>query len=475
VGGRVTRAVVGGVVVSAVVTLGAAVVRGSSIAGHRGSGGSAAAISVTPDSIFVPAPGATTPAGADDVLIGLSSGAPLPTTTGLHRALSPLLAATGLGNAISMQVVDVATGTSMLAVNPDARLVPASTAKLLTGAAVLSTAGPTTTLDTEVVDGATAGEIVLVGGGDVLLGAGRGDPDAVAGHAGLADLADRTVAALRPQGRTSVAVRLDDTLFRGPAVSPAWRPGDVAAGYVAPVMALEVNAGRLSRRTARQSDPAMAAARTFASLVSRRGITVTGPVVRKGAPRTASVLARVESASVADQVEYALTESDNTVAEALARVVALRAGRPATFAEAGRAVLEQVEVLGVPTAGDRLVGGSGLADGSAISVRTLTSLLALAGSWGHPELRAVLTGLPVAGASGTLADRFAAAPQRGGLGVVRAKTGTLKGVNSLAGTVVDADGRLLAFAILADRTGAANAARSALDNVAVALARCGCR
>lgn len=472
---RITRLVIGGVIVAAVVTLGAAVVRGSSIAGYQDSGGSAVATSATPDSTSVPAPGATTPADADDVLIGLSSGAPLPTMTGLNRALSPLLAATGLGKAISMQVVDVATGTSLLAVNPDARLVPASTAKLLTGAAVLSTAGPTATLDTEVVDGATADEIVLVGGGDMLLGAGKGNPDAVAGHAGLADLADRTAAALRSQGRNSVAVRLDDTIFRGPAVSPDWRPGDVAAGYVAPVMALEVNAGRLPRRTARQSDPAMAAGRTFASLLSRRGITVTAPVARAGAPRMASVLARVESAPVADQVEYALTESDNTVAEALARVVALRMGRPATFTEAGRAVLEQVGLLGVPIAGGRLIGGSGLADGSVISVATLTSLLALAGSVGRPELRRVLTGLPVAGASGTLADRFATATQRGGLGVVRAKTGTLKGVNSLAGTVVDADGRLLAFAILADRTGATEAARSALDNVAVALARCGCR
>jgi D-alanyl-D-alanine carboxypeptidase/D-alanyl-D-alanine-endopeptidase (penicillin-binding protein 4) len=41
--------------------------------------------------------------------------------------------------------------------------------------------------------------------------------------------------------------------------------------------------------------------------------------------------------------------------------------------------------------------------------------------------------------------------------------------------VVDVDGRLLAFAILADKTGATAAARTALDNVAVALAHCGCR
>jgi D-alanyl-D-alanine carboxypeptidase/D-alanyl-D-alanine-endopeptidase (penicillin-binding protein 4) len=59
---------------------------------------------------------------------------------------------------------------------------------------------------------------------------------------------------------------------------------------------------------------------------------------------------------------------------------------------------------------------------------------------------------------------------------VRAKTGTLLGVNDLAGTVVTADGRLLAFAVLADgSTGTLSATETALDIVAHALAGCGCR
>lgn len=468
------RLVLAVVVTAVVVSLALVVVEAGLPGGGSADGAARPTVTLTPASTAVSAPGATVPSAAPEVLTAVPATAQVPTTAGLQKALAPLLGAAGLGTAVSLQVVDVRTGNALLSVNPGARPVPASTAKLLTAAAVLTTVGPQQTLPTTVVSGATAAEVVLVGGGDVLLGAGPGDPQAVAGRAGLADLADQVAAALRSSGRVSVAVRLDDGLFQGPAISPGWRPGDVAAGFVAPVMALEVNAGAIPKKPGRQADPAMSAAQTFAALLGRRGIAVTGPVTRAGAPASASTLGTVRSAPVADLVEYALTMSDNTVAEALARLVAVKAGRPATFTDGGKAVLDQVARLGVPVDGDRLVGGSGLADGSSVSVTTLTGLLALAGSADHPQLRALLTGLPVAGASGTLADRFAARGQHGGLGVVRAKTGTLKGVNALAGLVVDVDGRLLAFAVLADKTGGTDAARAALDDVAVALAGCGC-
>jgi D-alanyl-D-alanine carboxypeptidase/D-alanyl-D-alanine-endopeptidase (penicillin-binding protein 4) len=87
----------------------------------------------------------------------------------------------------------------------------------------------------------------------------------------------------------------------------------------------------------------------------------------------------------------------------------------------------------------------------------------------------LLSGLPVAGYDGTLADRGDSDPKTVP-GTVRAKTGTLLGVHALAGTVVDADGRLLAFALLANNApGSESAAEGALDVIATELARCGCR
>ncbi|MGH3869063.1 MAG: D-alanyl-D-alanine carboxypeptidase, partial [Pseudonocardiaceae bacterium] len=88
-------------------------------------------------------------------------------------------------------------------------------------------------------------------------------------------------------------------------------------------------------------------------------------------------------------------------------------------------------------------------------------------------LRPLLVGLPVAGGSGTLADRYHG-PAAGGRGWVRAKTGTLTGVNSLAGIVLDAEGRVLVFALLSNGPNPVSV-RPRLDTLAAGLRSCGCR
>jgi len=427
-------------------------------------------------------PSATSgPVPAAPVLAAVGAGPRQPSTAGLRRVLDPLLRRTGLGSAVSAQVVDLTTGRTLYERRADQVAVPASAAKLLTAAAALGVYGADERLRTTVLDGGP-GKVVLVGGGDVLLAAGRGRPGDVVGRAGLADLADRAARGLLDRGRTSAVVLVDDSLFTGPAVTPSWAP-DVAAGFVAPVTAIAVNAGTRDPRAPlvageavpRDGDPSLAAARTFARLLSARGVRVSTPVRRGSAPAGAPELARVESAPVARLVEHALSDSDNTVAEVLARMVAVRTGEPGSAQAAGPAVLAQLRRLGIDTSGARLGSGSGLGTGTLVSARTLSRTLVTAASAERGELRAVLSGLPVAGASGTLADRFAGGGDRAALGVVRAKTGTLTGASSLAGTVVDADGRLLGFVVLADRVRSTLAARSVLDATAAALARCGCR
>ena len=97
----------------------------------------------------------------------------------------------------------------------------------------------------------------------------------------------------------------------------------------------------------------------------------------------------------------------------------------------------------------------------------------------HGRLRPAITGMPVAGFSGTLAPGqsvFSGFTARS-RGVVRAKTGNLSSVATLAGLVYDASGRVLAFAFMTDQVRPAELGQAAdgLDRMASALAGCGCR
>ncbi|WHM41290.1 D-alanyl-D-alanine carboxypeptidase/D-alanyl-D-alanine-endopeptidase [Streptomyces sp. BPTC-684] len=408
------------------------------------------------------APPAPAPApSARGVLAALSAPANAPADTALDQVLGPLLAAPGLGPQPAAAVYDTATGKQLYGQRADTAMTPASTVKIATAVAALSALGPDHRIPTTVVAPATGNLLTLVGGGDPTLG-----------KDGLRALADATARALRTRGFTDAALTYDLSRYRGPELHPIG-PNE----NIAPVVALMTDEGRTdgsdSGPAPRTGDPAGDTARTFASLLRERGITLTGAPGPGKAPQGATELARTLSAPLSDLVERMLTNSDNDLAEALARQTATAAGIPADFDGAAKAVADRLAALGLPqTAGARFADGSGLSRDDRVSAQLLTLLLARAADPAHPELRPVLTGLPVAGFTGTLRGRYGAASS--GTGLVRAKTGTLSGVNTLAGTVVDADGHLLTFAFLAADTPGPDPAQHALDKLAEQLARCGC-
>jgi D-alanyl-D-alanine carboxypeptidase/D-alanyl-D-alanine-endopeptidase (penicillin-binding protein 4) len=268
---------------------------------------------------------------------------------------------------------------------------------------------------------------------------------------------------------------LDGSLFTGSARAPGWDSDIVSAGYAAPVCSLAVNGGRLqptaARRAPRSERPDLITGRAFARMLHAPDAQM---VVGRAAP-DARTVATLDSPPLLHLVELMLRESDNVIADALARQVAVAKKQPATFAGAATAIRQTLAELGIDPAGDRLIDGSGLSRLNRVTTGLLSQVLAVAASPEHPELRGVLSGLPVAAYSGTLSGRFGGAAAIGA-GTVRAKTGTLSGVSSLAGLVSTADGRLLTFAVVADgvRPGGTLAAEAALDRVAATLAGCGC-
>jgi serine-type D-Ala-D-Ala carboxypeptidase/endopeptidase (penicillin-binding protein 4) len=430
----------------------------------------------SPASAVSSSPSPTLPEPAAAVLPGLDGDAPQPTAAGIAAVLEPAVNDPRLGSRVVAAVVDPLTGQLLYGRQETATAIPASTTKIVTGAAVLAELGPGATFTTRVVRGAAPDEIVLVGGGDPLLTA----LPATAGDATypaptrLTDLAARTVSALRAASIGSVRVRVDDTLFSGPWASPTWE-GNYVGSSVAPVTALAADAAR-SAGGGRQPDPPIAAGEAFAAMLGQHGVAVTAPVERAVATADADELAHVQSAPLAGIVERMLLASDNDASEALARHAARAIGSPASFDGVAVALPAAVRELGIDVSGLSLVDGSGLSRRNAIPPVLLTRLLALATTPGHPELWPLLSGLPVGGFSGTLELRFDGAAAASA-GEVRAKTGTLNGVHSLAGTIEDVDGRLLTFAVMADSAPVAAplAAQEALDQVAAVLAGCGCR
>ncbi|MDT3400557.1 D-alanyl-D-alanine carboxypeptidase/D-alanyl-D-alanine-endopeptidase, partial [Streptomyces sp. B1866] len=394
------------------------------------------------------------------------------TGPGLARALGPLLRDPALGPLRAASVVDAATGGTVFGSDAAAAAVPASTVKLATGAAALSALGPGHRIATAVVGG-ESGQIVLVGGGDPTLTARPATgPDQ---PASLRDLADRAARALAARGVRRVRLAYDTSLYSGPVLHPIG-PNE----NLAPVVPLMADEGRLDGSdhgpADRAKDPAADAARAFADLLRERGVDVAGDPGQTAAPRGAGRLAAVWSPPLSALVERMLTTSDNDIAEALARQTALASGRPASFDGAAQAVTARLAALRLPVGGARVADGSGLDRADRVSAALLSQVLLRAASPGHPELRPVLTGLPVAGFTGTLRGRYGQdAAYAAGRGLVRAKTGTLTGVNTLAGTVVDADGRLLVFAFMTNDTTDAQGAQHALDRLASTLAECGCR
>ncbi|MFD8756857.1 D-alanyl-D-alanine carboxypeptidase/D-alanyl-D-alanine-endopeptidase [Kitasatospora sp. NPDC059577] len=407
-----------------------------------------------------------------------------PSTQGLQQALAAALADRNLGE-VTFAVADAAGGQLLYGSGENAPATPASTTKLATSVAALSLIPGDARLTTRVVRGAEPGTVTLVGGGDPTLTALPADQVQIGGQPADADtapasldaLARQTAAALAAAGTTTVKLDYDLSLYSG---NPQHRNHDAQnIALVVPLMVDEAKADPRSREEApdRVADPAGAAAEAFAALLRAQGVTVEGRARPAAAPAAADapVLGRVDSPTVDRLVERLLTTSDNQLAEAIARQVALAAHQPASFEGAAAAVTQELARLGVPMTGVVLDDGSGLHPDNAIPPAVLVRLLSLAASEQHPALRPVLTGLPVAGFTGTLGKRYGSGSgAAGAAGLIRAKTGTLRGVNTLAGTVVDADGRLLAFAVMTRTPAPVDTARAAMDRIAAHLAACGC-
>ncbi|MPY79161.1 MAG: D-alanyl-D-alanine carboxypeptidase/D-alanyl-D-alanine-endopeptidase [Actinophytocola sp.] len=404
-------------------------------------------------------------------LIGPEQAVGAPSPAGVSAALEKAASSSALGT-LSGSVVDPVTDKVLWQQDAGKPLPPASTTKLLTSAAALLSVDHTATLTTSVVEGPEPGSVVLVAGGDpTLSSASKGEATAYTDAARLDDL----VKQVRKSAGDVSTVYLDTSAYEGGSRASGWVPGDAPSTYAAPIEPGMLDGGRTdpyNDESMRIGDPAGALADEFAD---RLGAKVGGSA--GSTARGAKVIGEVHSAPLPVLIEDLLTESDNVLAEAVARQVAIANDKPPSFDGAATATKQVLSDAGFDVSGVTLDDGSGLSSDNAIPATLLSDILAAAA--GKPtdpttaKLRPLLAGLPVAGGTGTLDDRYLGSGAQG-KGWVRAKTGTLSGVNTLAGVVLTKSGRVLVFSLMSSGTNPL-AARPALDAVASSLRGCGCR
>ena len=364
----------------------------------------------------------------------------------------------------------------LYAANADAARVPASTFKILAFFTLSRHANLQARLTTRAVRQGDA--LYLVAGGDSLLGAGASDPKQVVGRAGLATLAEQTVKAVaagdKPTG--AMPVYLDTALFTGPSVNPGWEEGDVSSGQITPIhpIALEshtVPGKSTASNPVRPEDAAVAAQQAFVDALNAAGkepgLSFT-LAERATAPTGVTEVGSVESATLFEQAQHMMLESDNALAEVLGRYAAIAAGREGSAEAAQQTVRQTLVDAGVTVENLVQADVCGMSLTDRVTARTLVQTVALLNADERAEQ--LMQAFPLAGDNGTLADRFAAANSVHARGFVRAKTGTLYTVSSLCGVATRPDGTRLIFAIILNDLGGAEALPAAKERVDAAAA-----
>jgi D-alanyl-D-alanine carboxypeptidase/D-alanyl-D-alanine-endopeptidase (penicillin-binding protein 4) len=368
------------------------------------------------------------------------------------------------GGVSSGYVLDTTTGSTLAAVRADTPRIPASVEKLYTTSTALLRFGPNATLQTRVLGvgtlddaGTWHGDLYLHGGGDPTFGSASFDRLAYGLGTTVSTLAARVRAAgiLRVTGRIRGDESWLDRLRGGPATGYGL---DLDIG--GPLGGLLFNRG-LAREdgSALQTQPAKFAAQQLTLELRRARVRVAqGPAIGT-APTSAEQIASVDSPTMATLIRLTLVPSDNLFAEMLLKNVGARFGTSGSTAAGVSVVKRTLARYGVRP---QIADGSGLSRIDHTSPRQVVTLLNALRANGY--LRAAL---PVAGRSGTLAERM-----RGTTAQDRcqAKTGTLSNVSALAGYCRTLNGHVVAFAFI-ENSVYTPTAKAAEDRLVVALAR----
>lgn len=353
----------------------------------------------------------------------------------------------------------------------DAPQLPASVMKLVTSGGALLSMGPSFRFRTGIHVSADAvrtgaglrGTVYLKGSGDPILSTPSYAAAYLGGRGGVFNGLPRQ---LRADGVRLLRgpIVADETLFDRRRTGLQWRSYYTA--YSPPLSALNVNQNHQGDGQARYvADPPIGAAAQLRVALKRSGIRHVGQLRTGRTPASAVPAGTVTSPPLSAILAVMNSESDNFIAEVLRKDVGAYGGAAGTSEEGAAVTVRLLAELGVMSARDRVVDGSGLSRANRLTANTLARLLAAADA--QPEWGAALIDSLPTGGTGTLIRRFKDPSIRDR---VHGKTGYIDGVSSLAGIAESPSGTRYAFAFLMndwDITGA----KATQDRIVTLLAR----
>jgi len=386
----------------------------------------------------------------------------------------------------AVSVIDLDSGAVVMNHRAHELLKPASVLKIVTTAAALDALGPEYRFETSVFsEGTGAPHLYVEGGGDPALAIEelwllaravrrRGVTavgDIVLDSSGFVTTRERTGQRAYSAGSSALPFNFNSLgieIIGGQPGQPArvspeiWElpvslRGRIVTGAANAWSVDEDSGGGLSYRiagTVRRGesatvyrsvpDPEAYFGGAFQAFLQSNGVTVRGRVRAGQIPPGATLLVRHRSKPLTDVLRDLNHYSNNFTAEQVLLALSAAGAEPRRRERGLERIAGFLRAIGVAEGEVRLEDASGLSHGNRISAAALNRVLVEMTRRDdlHPEFE---ISLAVAGRNGTLRGR-----RIGPGGVVRAKTGTINGVSSLAGYVTSGARRRFAFTIISN-------------------------
>jgi D-alanyl-D-alanine carboxypeptidase/D-alanyl-D-alanine-endopeptidase (penicillin-binding protein 4) len=350
----------------------------------------------------------------------------------------PLFETTQLG----LYVFDLTENLPLYAKNATQRMRPASIEKLVTSISALHYLGGDYNFQTDIringtiANGTLQGDMYIVGGMDPLLS--------------VSDL-NSTAAALRNAGISSVSGNMYTDLSMKDDLPYGW--GWCWDDKYGPLSALMVNAKDEFNGE-------------WGKALAKAGIKRSKMAIRQQQAPADSKSVCCVTHTIDEVLQPILKNSQNIFAECLFYQIAAFSGQKnAGRKQASKLIYDLIEELGLDADQYQIADGSGLSLYNYVSPELLVRFLNYAFS--KPEIYSHLyPALPIAGVDGTLSKRMQDTPAYDN---VRAKTGTVEGISTLAGYLTARNGHILSFCIMNQGVNYGRMGRDFQDEVCSAL------